>query len=350
MARRTEQEIALDVGHAEVKVYNRLTGKRVVFRSILAALDDATWRHATAQGIPPGYALVNGAPYAYGDAARGFRKTRPTGANRYTEVNYGVMAALAMNAVIDNVRPAHVHLMGMYPPVDHDYVPHQRAAVLAPRKGWSVDTGEKSTFKVLSFTAIDEPIGGVLHFMFTHEGAEKANNPLVNARTLVIDSGGHTLDLTAIDPNGEVDWSSARSFDIGLLPELERLGKLLRAREMTRFRGVHEFPRERLEEALYTGRYRYGRVDLDCQKESEQIKYGLLNAIDDAIQMFGDKTNYDALLLTGGGAHLLHSIITEAYPDLYVYLAERDHDKALFANVFGASKFLSLREMTNGKK
>lgn len=329
--------IAFDFGNARGKFYVPAARYYDDFRHAIAPLDDATWRRVVGRGAPPaGVIRVNGQGYAVGDVARRYViAERPTGASRYRPDYYGIGLAYAM-AEGFRTSQANVSLMASHAPQDIEYARFLKDSAMGM---WEVESHlGRLQFNVRKVATFDEPLGGYSDFTLTNKGTERNNNPLRNITTLVIDVGGHTVDVAAIDSGGEIDVMSLKSTRTGILNLTSNFESALRANNPLNFQDAGDLDIKRVETAILTGLYKFGKVTIDCRVEAQAGINALVNDIRDIIQAAGGVQNYDVMLLTGGGAVLvadaLQSVVNRAE---FIY-AESDTDLMKYANVFGGAK------------
>lgn len=334
-------ELVLDAGNARIKWHNPHASTFGDFRHALVALSENQWRKVTGRGIAPdGFIRVNGQPYALGDAARSLViHERPTGASRYHDTYYGVALAYALYQAFGQ-STRNVFLMGSHAPVDQKYARNLEAA--AKHKWEVVADGATYHFDVKDVFTYDEPLGGYMHFTFTEDGNVRKHNPLANVTTLVIDVGGYTTDIIAIDPGGNINLLTAKSTRTGTIKLLEQFEEELRANNATLFQQTGDIDIRRLEDALITGQFRFGKTPIDCAEEARGAINSLVNDVADVITSAGGAANFDAMLLTGGGAALIYDTLVEALPRINFVLAEKRRDLMKYANVFGGAKMSAL--------
>lgn len=338
-------EVVFDFGNARGKVYAPKLGTYFDFRHAIAKLSENDWRQACRMGKPPqGYIRVNGIPYAIGDAAR--RHTiaeRPKGAARYTELYYGIGLAFAASEILQTGDP-NMTLRATYPPGDVDYA--SRLAIAAKHE-WVVESrfGELK-FNVKRVGVIDEPLGGLAHYMFNADGTPKRRNPLSKSTLLVVDVGGYTVDTVAIDPGGEIDIKSLHSTRAGIINLMEQFEGEMRANNLTLFQDMGDLDIRRVENAILSGIYQFGNVKLDVRSEAQAAVQSLVYDVNQIIGGAGGIGNFDAMLITGGGGALVFDALQESLPRIDMYLAEPKRELMKFANVFGAAKmFKAIRRM-----
>lgn len=331
-------DIVFDFGNARWKWFNPRTNQYGDCRHALVPISGSDWQKVLGRSKTPpeGFAMVNGTAYAYGDAARRYLiAQRPRGAARYHAQYYGVGAAIALSEVLERGARA-VTLWASHAPADIQYT---RQLEQAARGKWTVECGQGAReFTIKDVQTFDEPLGGYAHYVFTEKGIERKKNPLANQTTLVIDVGGYTTDVIAIDPGGAIDLMSAHSTRTGVIHLLEQFENELRANNATRFQNTGDIDVRRIENALMTGVFQFGKLQVDCSTEARAALNTLINDVIQVIRAAGGETNFDVMLLTGGGCALLYDALAQALPHVEFILAEPNRDLMKYANVFGGAK------------
>lgn len=331
-------DIVFDFGNARWKWFNPRTNEYGDCRHALVEISDAEWKTVLGRSrvAPEGFARVNDTAYAYGDAARRYIiAQRPRGASRYHRGYYGVGAAIALSEVLEKGART-VTLWASHAPVDSQYARH---LVESAKGNWCVEIGNTSReFIIKNVQTFDEPLGGFCHYTFTEKGIERKRNPLANTTTLVIDVGGYTTDVVAIDPGGNVDLMSPKSTRTGVIQLLEQFENDLRANNATRFQNTGDIDVRKIESAIVSGVFRFGKQMIDCSNEARAALNALSNDVVQVIYAAGGEANFDVMLLTGGGSALIHNALVQALPNVEFLLAEPNHELMKFANVFGGAK------------
>lgn len=336
------RKLFFDFGNGDGKWFNgREYGH---FRHALAPLSMNDWQRAVGRGKtpPPGYAMVNGMPFAIGDAARRhIIRQRPLGAARYTETYYGVGLAYAMSEAFKRSEDD-VVLYLSHAPQDIDYAPDLMRAASGR---WEIicDKGD-FIFNVAHVETVDEPMAGLCHYTLTQDGREKQNNATKEKTTLIVDVGAHTTDVGAIDVGGIVDVESFKSTRAGAIELKERFEDNLRSENRRFFQNAHDLDIRRIEDALLTGTYKAGKVKIDCKHIAEGAINELTNDVLAIIEAAGGFFNYDLILMTGGGAVLIHKALTVALPHIDFVMVEKNRELMRYANAFGGWKLFKMLE------
>lgn len=334
-------EVVFDFGNAQGKWYSPRKNEYGSFTHALARLTENDWRHIVGRGKPPeGLVRINGTPYAIGNAARRHTiQERPRGAARYRDSYYGVGLAYALSEAIKK-NDSQVSLFASHAPIDIDYA---RNLIVAARGLWEVEGRYGVTaFKVDDVMTFEEPLGGLSNFTLTEKGEERRNNPLSDITTLVVDVGGYTVDVVAVDPGGEIDLMSANSTRTGVISLIQGFEAELRANNSTLFQDTGDLDIRRVESAILTGKYKFGRLELDCEAEATAAIHSLVYDVTQVINSAGGVGNFDAILVTGGGAALIYEALADALPRIDFVMAEKERSLMKYANVFGGAKLSAL--------
>jgi hypothetical protein len=334
-------EIVFDFGNARGKWFYPRVNEYEDFRHAIAFLDESDWRKVAGRGKPPkGILKVNGAVVAIGDVARRYIiADRPKGAARYKRNYYGPPLAFAMAEAFQKTMSS-VTLIASHAPQDIDYA---RNLIHAAQGEWYVEShyGELY-FCIKEVHTYDEPLGGYSHYVLTEKGDERKKNPLRDSTTLVVDVGGHTIDVAAVDPGGEIDPLSLDSKRAGVIKMTEEFETYLRSNNQTLFQDAGDLDIRRVEDAILTGVYKFGKVPVSCVDEARTVINGLVDDIVQVMTNAGGPANYDTVLLTGGGSALVYDALQAAYPRIEFVLAEPDRSLMKYANVFGGAKLTAL--------
>lgn len=338
-------EIIFDFGNARGKWYAPRKNEYGDFLHAIAFLSEGEWRGIVGRGkAPNGIIKVNGQAVAVGDAARRYTiAERPKGAARYKQTYYGIGLAYTLTEAIKR-DDANVSLFASHAPIDIQYA---RNLIASAQGRWDVESRYGHTcFEVRHVETFDEPLGGFSHYTFTEKGEERKRNPLRDKTTLVVDVGGHTVDVAAIDPGGEIDSLSLNSTRTGVIQLMKDFESELRTNNATLFQDTGDLDINRVEKALIAGVYQFGKVAIECQFEANGAIQSLVNDVIQVITAAGGAANFDVILLTGGGAALIYDHLTAAFPRIDFVLAEEDRKLMKYANVFGGAKLAALLRRT----
>jgi len=335
-------DIVYDFGNARVKWFVPRASRFEDFRHAIAELKEPEWQKVVGRKSKPpaGFARVNGTPFAFGDAARRYIiSERPAGAARYKRTYYGPPLAYVLSeAFAKNV--GKVIVVASHAPGDIGYA---RNLIESAKGEWYVESRHGELyFNVVDVLTFDEPVGGYSHFTLTEKGQEQKKNPFKDIMVLVVDVGGHTVDVMAIDPGAEIDLLSLKSTRTGITQMTEEFESALRANNRTMFQDAGDLDIRRVENAILTGAYQFGKVSVNCRDEVNAALNTLMNDVIQVIEKAGGAANFDYILLTGGGAVLLRNSLVQAYPRIDFIMADGNPDLMKFANVFGGAKILAM--------
>lgn len=334
-------EVIFDFGNALGKWFVPRTNEHGSFIHSIARLSENEWSTIVGRGKPPeGLVKVNGIPYAIGSAARRHTtQERPKGAARYRDTYYGVAMAYMLSESIKQ-NDSRVSLFASHAPIDINYA---RNLIMASQGIWEVE-GQHGllAFKVHDVMTFDEPLGGFAHYTLTERGEERRSNLLYDKTTLVLDIGGYTVDVVAIDPGGEIDLMSAHSTRTGVISLTQNFESELRSNNSTLFQDTGDLDIRRIENAILTGKYKFGKIEIDCGHEASAAINGLVYDVQQVINAAGGVANYDVMLVTGGGSALIYEALVDSMPRIDFLMAERNRDLMKYANVFGGAKISAM--------
>lgn len=279
---------------------------------------------------------VNGAHYMVGrKAARYGDFQQQVGEKRYNEQYYGVLAAIAMARGF-GASTKNIFFIGSHPPKDADYVDDLMSAVV---KNWTVEWRDETiNLSVVDAATVDEPLCGWANVVFRADGKGYLNKTVNKGVTLVIDIGGLTTDGIVIDPNGEIDPSTADSAKIGVLEAVDAFVDSFRSDYKTELKGV-TLDDAMAHEALQTGKFNLRGLGIkDCTLLATEIKRELVSRVINFYDSFGGAANYDTLILDGGGCALLEKELRAGIRHNNIILADKSDDLHL-ANARGAIKW-----------
>lgn len=340
-------DLIFDFGNFEGKWFNPDRNRQGNFMHAIAPLTDAQWRQVVGRGKPPkGVISVNGEHYAIGMAARRHTiQDRPAGAARYTQDYYGVALAFAMTEAFDG-DDKQITLVASHPPVDQKY--GKLIDTLACRDWYIEASSGHRNFSIVNVVPFDEPLGGYSNIAFNKDGTESKRNRFRHQVVLVVDVGGYTVDVVPVDPDGAIDYIAARSTRTGTLRTMRSFEDELRELYANEFRDTGDLDPRRVENAIRTGQFKYGVVELDCSDIAAAAINTLVNDVKQVIASAGGVAGYDSIILTGGGSALIYDALKAAIPQMDFALAA-DLEMMRFANVFGGAKLLALLRRLEGE-
>lgn len=341
-----------DSGRAGVKTANNSPGGHEDhFIHAFAQITEQEYKRETGRSgaQTDDYFRVNGIPYVIGMKAlrKGF--TLQLGQNRYNENYYGVLAAISMARGFRR-STYNVFWVGTHAPEDVDYADDLLYAVIKPRP-WTVEwRGEIYEFGVVDGTTIDEPLAGYYNSILRKDGRAFSRKDIERGTTIMVDAGGQTTDIGVIDPGGEIDYSTFRSQDVGVLKAVDEFGRDFRTDNRQLLKGM-EIDRNELHTALRTGVLNLrglnpqGTSGFDVKSQADMVRRELANEVINFYDRYGGAALYDTLILTGGGAALLETELREGVRHNNIVLADKSAAELHMANARGALKWYLMHEM-----
>jgi hypothetical protein len=333
-------EIEFDFGNARAKWFKPIDSTYGDFEHAIAVLSDNEWANIVGRGLPPkGLIRLDGIPYAVGEAARRhIIQDRPKGAARYRDTYYTVALAHALSEAIR--RSERVALYASHAPRDITYAAH---LVQCVKRVIAVECHYGMLeFDVRKVSTFDEPLGGFANYVFNKDGTDRRKNPLADKTTLVVDVGGYTADVVAVDPGGEIDLMSLKSTLTGALKVIDEFTSDLRSNNREEFQDAGDLDIRRIEAAIISGHYQFGKLSIPCKKEANAAIMMLVNDVIQVINSAGGAANFDVILLTGGGSALIYDSLCAAMPRIDFLLSEPNRELMKYANVFGGAKIAAL--------
>jgi hypothetical protein len=335
--------LILDAGNAIIK--GKTAGGEVAYPHALKELTETEYQNIVTRagkaGPPADYMRVNGKPYVVGDQAeRHGTLTRRSGAARYTPDYYGVFVAVTLARLYE--RGGEVAVFGSHPPGDVGYRDDLMDSALGT---WEVEhTGRELSFKVTLANTFDEPAGGLFNVILTNDGKHYARSDINGGRALVIDIGGHTTDWLAVNPGGEIDYSLQESTPIGILGVVKDFERSFRANNLEAVKSTPVLPMDRIRQAIASGMFVGGGLELPCEDEAREATQVLLNRIGDTFQnVTGGPLQWDSVIVTGGGGGMLFDRLAGVLHHERLILADEPGTIHL-ANVRGGLKYWRLLE------
>ena len=285
------------------------------------------------------YIRVNGKPYAVGESAeRHGIVTARSGTARYTKDYIGVLAAAALAQFYGRGRE--VSVFASHPPGDVKYRQDLMKSIIGE---WEIEIGKsKVHFRVIYANTFDEPVGGIMNVLLTEDGQHYQYPQIGEGRSLVIDVGGFTTDILAVNPGGEVDYALARSVPLGIQSVIHDFEESFRANNLEIVKDTPVLPPERVRKAISSGVFEGGGRKYPCDQDVEEATSLFLNRFADTYQrLAGGALSWDNIILTGGGSALLHHKLVPILKHNSVILADSKESLHL-ANVRGGLKLWRL--------
>lgn len=334
----------MDGGNSDIKT-NAPTGatREDKFPHQLAMLTESAYRRETARaGVNPDeYFVVNGQPYVIGKKAlrQGFELQH--GARRYNQEYYGVFAAIAMTRAFCKSK-RNVFFVGTHAPGDVDYGGDLMTSVA---NTWNVEwRGKMHTIEVVDATTLDEPLSGYYSYALRKDGKGYAHKDVSKGVSLVIDAGAYTTDIVVIDPEGDIDYSTAQSRRIGVLSAVEKFEADFRSDNRLLLKNTPDFDRRKSHDAFRSGVFDLrGLGQHSCEDQAAPLRTELAMDILNFYATYGGDGNFDTIILTGGGCALLENELRYRMTHNNIVLAG-DTASLEMANVRGASKWYRMHD------
>lgn len=316
------------------------------FVHAFAQLDDGEFRRVTAQASKPDeeYFTVNGTHYAIGNKGKRHGAfERRYGAKRYNKDYYGVFLAIAMTRSFQ--RSTDVYLVGSHAPGDVDYTNDLLDAAMGDWVvGWQ---GSNYKFSVKDGFTYHEPLGGWANTAFRADGKAYARRDMNDGVTLVLDIGGYTTDGLVIDPGGSIDYSTANSVKVGVLNAVRDFEKNFRTQNAALLKTVGTLNESMINEAIRTGIFDLrGLGKINCAALAQETRQSLVNDVYGFYESYGGATEYNNILLTGGGSELLYTELLAAIQHTTILVADpkQEMGKLFLSNVRGGEKWYLLQK------
>lgn len=239
-----------------------------------------------------------------------------------------------------------IRLMVTYPPGDWRF----KEEIVRSLGGVHTVTrsdGQKMKYKIRKVSTMPESSGGLRDYMLDSTGLMPNENhsPLPDGSGLVIDIGGQIMNWAICRNDGWVDTSQPVSIDYGVNNVMRDLSDLMLADPSMKDRIPHRgnsLPLDGdMRNALRKKEYFSRGNPIDVTPMVDEAMRSLWNQINSIYhQRFDGGRPYRYIMVTGGGGGL---IIDDLIPLLQfnpdrVFLANKDVDTILLANVYGAAK------------
>ena len=335
----------VDIGNAYLKCV--CGDGEIAFVHALAELMPSQWDYATqrfGEGAPYDLIRFGDRFFAVGATAENFHMTKLTGRPKYSKEYYGVFFAAAV-ANMFRAKPDFLEngldVVASHATDDFGFRGYLSAAI---RGKWDFECGGKrfktETLRVRTF---EESFGGYARKAYKfHKGA--FSTPLRGQFCGIIDIGGGTCGVMAVDEMGVVQQGMGKSGSVGILNSLERLKAEVFRKYGDLFKNAQNPPESRFREALQTGIYRGFGQQLDVHKEVDMAIVPLMN---DLMNLWKSKlqggAGLDTVVLTGGGNGILAQRVKEIIEFQNCILAD-NRDQIHYANVRGARDFMMVAE------
>lgn len=332
-----------DIGHVRFKGFD---GERdVEFEHAIAKVGKvdtpAVRRYMQRDKVTPkkGYVVADGVLYAVGEKARRHQVVKREGSNRYTHDYYLPMFyyGITQSSIRDN---EDVFVVATHAPQDEPYAVDIENLLMGVHET-SNEYG-RVRFNVIDVLTLDEPVSGLYNFALTYQGRfDRRKTESKDWVILVVDAGGHTTDITAVDSGFEIDESTIESVEVGALRVLEHFWEAFKEEHKDTLKNVSSaIPIRAVETAIMANKFPYGIKHIPCRDIATESRNLLLNDVIDIVNRMGGGVNFNALLLTGGGSMLIERELRKAFPMMQVLTSMPDGklDKQYLANAHGAYK------------
>lgn len=297
----------------------------------------------TRTGTREGYIDYNGVTYAVGQTALSLKASVLYGDDRYTADYYLPGALHVIAKALGDIKTARIKLFATHAPVDVSSA--QNLVDICKGKHVVVTSNGKKTIDIVDVQLMDEPIGGITHFMFD-DRLMLIDKHIARKSILVIDVGGYTIDFVPIDPEGIPDTEAMDSVqDIGAHKIYTAFIKRIKAEvDHHGLKGlkVNKYNPERIQNAILTGRYEFSGSGeyADVSKQAIETLQWVVNELDDAVTAkAGGWGLYDLAVVTGGGGGLVYEPLVVSFRDLIQFnISEKNNALLQYANIFGVEK------------
>lgn len=301
----------LDLGRALSKSANKgvLTD---TFISGVAEISPSDYNEACERihYATPDYLMVNGVTYVIGAHAAYYQVMgRKSTATRYNRQDFGIAAISAILRY--GFKDQSVSVVTSFPPLDGQYKEMIKESLLGE---WTVESYDRRVVIDIDrvFTQ-EEPIALLRYAQLNEDGGANRNSKIYK-RTLIIDGGGQTLDLTATDANGRIINALTGSRPVGINHYLDSFERAIRTRHREFFVGTERIDPLAVREAFATGWFNGAGYQMDCNAEAHQQKTSYINASKRFVtDKTGGETNFDTILFGGGAAGLLNGDLKAAF-------------------------------------
>lgn len=254
--------------------------------------------------------------------------------------------------------PAAINLMIAHPPGDRAHTDLLQKAFYGTWKG---EIGGRKFRTVVGYTMPYPEVAGAVHLIaLKPDGIPYNGVEILQTKMVSIDLGGGTFDLYPVLPGGELDHAGARSEEIGTrqvadsfkakvdaLPEIQKYTS--RSVSGVHIARIHEAMMSPNKLIKMPGRDNY----IDVSKQFDEAVAPLVNRMYQALgTMARDLTQYDNVLVTGGGMTLLYNTIVEkVIPEFHdaVWTAG-ELDELVYANARGGGRLVRGIELLERNK
>lgn len=169
--------------------------------------------------------------------------------------------------------------------------------------------GRKQTFRITDVRVIPQPFGALLSEALDTQG-RPVNQMLANGRIGVIDIGGKTTNLLSVDKLSDVSRETA-SINMGAWDVVRAVREHLTPQNHISDIDLRD---HQIVDAIKTRKIKYYGEVIDLSETVEAALEPMAQQIiSQAGQLWNGAAHLDAVLITGGGAHLLDKHIMAHY-------------------------------------
>lgn len=295
--------------------------------------------------------MYRGMPVAVGRAAENRSDPRKTGGPKYSR---DYITLLFLSGALRLLPDGHDNLtvMAMHPPSDIQHAAPLRKALGGKHVVTTAD-GTKVTFAVREVYTMDEPVGGVRHFLLAPGGMGYRHEHIDDRMAICIDVGGQISSFTPFYKDGDIDYELAERWTLNagvrdVMAEMSRLlkGDQFLGPQLKQHRGSALPEDANMRTAIHRGIYNVQGKDQHVNDLRDEATRPLILALhglwEDQILAQGMAPAY--VVVTGGGGGLLFDKIMTQVLDGYnkeaVHMVEPDFPVIHYANVYGAVKVM----------
>jgi hypothetical protein len=338
--------LTVDVGNALLKAV--CGGNRTFFPHALAEIGKARWESALnrfGNVAAHDFVSLDGKYYVVGATAENFDLTKRTGRPKYTREYYGPLFAAATARIFatqPDMLSSNMKVMASHTPADAQWAGDLGDML---RTRWKFTVGDDEfDFKVDETLTFDEPFGGYCNKAFEFGDGGHIVAPLYGEKVVIIDIGGGTNSILAVNEDGDVEYAQAGSGTLGINDVMEALETELNESYHEVMRDARSIPTGMLRKTLDTGIFRPRGKQFDVEELVQVALTGLVNEVQNLYLTRG-RGGIDAhrIILTGGGSAILFDRLLPLLDHENVELAGAAND-IHFANVKGADKFRQVIE------
>jgi len=320
---------AIDIGYNFIKALST-NGRACNFPSVVGTPARETFSLASAKSAKMIIELADGTSWPVGDTA--LRQSAYTSGRRdaawVLSQQWDILLCAALSELFQ--ARAEVRIVTGLPLEDWSSWHEPLRKHLVGDWKFRRNGGNRQTVSVQEAFVITQPYGSLLNMAMADNG-KILTNAYSTGMVGIVDIGGNTLNLLVANHLEEIgQWTVGDG--LGLLPALDAVARAIKARCPGIDPKTHE-----VAQWLAVGQFPYGADGLDiapfARPHLEPLVTMILNRLSEA---WPEPGRYSAVLLTGGGALALGSILREKMKGVYPKV-EIAND-AQFSNVRGYLK------------